>query len=348
MAGMGFALDSAQEELAEDLGNAQSYFASKGTDGISQALHETNPADREALAANLDKIEQQRARERSEDIRTSSDFERAATHELAQQHDARDAHAAEQTKVAYDQYRRQQAAAERERLIRQAERARLENEALRDTAFPQIRERQQEELNRQAAEIAEANLLPSELARQGRFTEAIDRLSTQALEASVQASEVQFQRAVATDIERRQQIDGDTCNAINHFSASKYREAQLLNLDPAAYVRTAALNVIAVGHRDGVAPADALVHAGRSVGYRTPAEVNAWQQNLARQRHQLNQERQEARETQRQRLFDECRTTYWNTDRRQRGNLIYDRAFMDKAKRSGFAQHLRGHMTTLY
>src|SRR6516225_6722611 len=123
--GMGFALDDAQQELAEDLGNAQSYFASKGTDGISQALHQTDPAEREALAANLDQIEVQRARERSEDTRTSSDFECTATEELAQQHDARDAHVAEQTKIAYDQYRHRQEAAERERLIRQAERARL-------------------------------------------------------------------------------------------------------------------------------------------------------------------------------------------------------------------------------
>ena len=65
--GMGFALDDAQQELAEDLGNAQNYFASKGTDGISRALHQTDRAEREALAANLDQIEVQRARERSED-----------------------------------------------------------------------------------------------------------------------------------------------------------------------------------------------------------------------------------------------------------------------------------------
>jgi hypothetical protein len=345
---MGFALDDAQQELAEDLGNAQSYFASKGTDGISQALHQTDPAEREALAANLDQIEVQRARERSDDTRTSSEFERIATQELAQQHDARDAHAAEQTKLAYDQYRHQQEVQERERLIRQAERARLENEALRDMAFPQVREQQAEERNRQAQEMAEANLLPSELARQGRFTEAIDRLSTQALEASVQAHEMTFRNAITADIQRRMHADPNTIGSIQYLADSLHREARIVGADPAQYVRDATLQALAAGQRQGLGLADSLVNVSRSRGYRTPAEVNAWQADVARQRHQLNQERREAEESQRQRLFQDCADQYWNTRREQRGNLVYDRDFMAKAKRSGFAQHLRGHMTTLY
>jgi hypothetical protein len=341
---MGFALDDAQQELAEDLGNAQSYFASKGTDGISQALHETNPADREALAANLDKIEQQRARERSEDTRsTSADFERAVETERAPVNNTH-----EQTKLAYDQYRQQQEAQERERLIRQAERARLENEALRDMAFPQIREQQAEERNRQNLEIAEANLLPSELARQGRFTEAIDRLSTQALEASVQAHEMTFRHAITADIQRRMHADPNTIGSIQYLADSFAREAQIVGADPAQYVRDATLQALAAGQRQGLGLADSLVNVSRSRGYRTPAEVSAWQQQVAHQRHQLAQERREAEESQRQRLFQDCADQYWNTRREQRGNLVYDRDFMAKAKRSGFAQHLRGHMTTLY
>jgi hypothetical protein len=347
---MGFALDDAQQELAEDLGNAQSYFASKGTDGISQALHETNPADREALAANLDKIEQQRARERSEDIRTSADFERAVKieREHAPVNLARDAQVDEQTKIAYDQYRRQQEAQERERLIRQAERARLENEALRDTAFPQIRERQQEELNRQALETAEANLLPSELVRQGRFTEAIDKLSTYTLEASVQRHEMQLRQAITDDINRRMQADPNTAAAVQHLANSLACEAQLIGADPTQYVRDGTLQALAAGHRDGVGLADSLVNASRFRGYRTPAEVNAWQADVARARQQQAQAQREANERQRQKLFQNCADQFWNTRREQRGNLTYDRQFMDAAKRSGFVKHMTHLMPKIF
>jgi hypothetical protein len=345
---MGFALDAAIADNEADFGGLLSeHMRSKGADKVSQALRETTDEERSALAANLDQIETARINERSEDTRPA-DFQRAVNDELAQQHDPRDAHVVEQTKLAYDQYRHRQEAAERERLIRQAERARLENEALKDTVFPEIRERQTEELNRQTLEMAEANLLPSELVRQGRVVEAIDKLSTQALEASVQAHEVQFQRAVAVDIERRMQSDPYAADAVNHLAHSLAREAQLIGVEPAQYVREGALRAIATGHQNGVGPADALVNASRFRGYQSPPEVNAWQQHVARARQQQAQAQREANERQRQNLFNECRQTYENTRREARGKLLYDTEYMAKAKRSGFVRHLRGHMSSLY
>jgi hypothetical protein len=346
--GMGFALDDAIADNEADFGGLLSeHMRSKGADKVSQALRETTDEERSALASNLDQIESARINERSEDTRPA-DFQRAVNHELAQQHDACDAHAAEQTKLAYDQYRHRQEATEREQLIRQAERARLENQALRDMAFPEVRERQTEELNRQTLEMAEANLLPSELVRQGRMVEAIDRLSTYTLEASVQRQEMQLRQAITDDINRRMQVDPNTAAAVRHFADSLAREAQLVGADPAQYVRDGALQALAAGHRDGVSLADSLVRASRFRGYQTPAEINAWQEQNARARQQQAQAQREAEERQRQNLFKECRQTYENTRREARGRLMYDTQFMQKAKRSGFVRHLRGHMSSLY
>src|SRR5262249_4590941 len=88
---MGFALDEAIADNEADFGGLlNSHMSSKGTDQFSQALQETDPTERAALAANLDQIETERARERSEDVRTSADFERAVEREHAPVPEARE------------------------------------------------------------------------------------------------------------------------------------------------------------------------------------------------------------------------------------------------------------------